>query len=777
MLLKNYDINVKNNLNDKMYTNNKEITMNRFLVIVLFLFATTLTSVAKPGGGTPGEWTIDLPDSRLLNPSELMFVDRAQVNVTHTFGFLSSHFFYGNYTTPVRTIGTFAATVYNLYSVGTEARNRLGNPLGVTIGEMKTQMYLSYAHKLRDDFYIGVNGKFLYKTFSKINENNLLEPIVGMGAGLDVGLTYSPITQMAIGLSFINLPFIAFGAEELKDTYPINFKTGIDYLMLNDKLLMGLDADIIDLITGDSQFNNGANSTLNIHYDLEYFVRRWFSLLTSLDADEMSFGLSYLGHDLLNFKEQMTLRYKAGYNYSFGEFTNQLGLVIEWGETRQEIEARRLAGIRQMAPINAFDEAMRLYRKKQYWQASYAFGQVASLYPEFKRIDETHFYIAESFMKMGFEDAAEYGYRRLVNEYPEFKKKDECTYRLQNIYYRRGDYDKVLEFYRKIAQEYPESPIFSDASYLAGQVYYRRGDVVDAIDYYKAVLPQNESYRYAQYALALCFLNIGDSDESIAYFKKVISTPATTELDRVIVERTFRTLGHLYFEVYDYENAIKQYKQVVSTSKFYDDALVGYGWSLVNQQKYKEAITVLNRLIKEVNTSSFVNEAHLVKGYCYTLLREYGKAIKEFTTVTQRCHREIEEKGIDPYEVPRLMSDKELEIVNMRDQLLDIELSVLESVLRKPSKKRDDDAVKYNSVVNDQLETYNGKKDLYRVFQQDVKIVENYEQLLQDAEYASATAEHLEKEMKRRELDDKYEDEIRTKEKELMEKLRKLEGR
>ncbi|MHA1753979.1 MAG: tetratricopeptide repeat protein, partial [Candidatus Odinarchaeia archaeon] len=760
-------------MNRKIYRRAKR----EILLSVLGLFIFVSLGVGKPGGGVPGE-VFNYPMAKyVLNPSEFIFVDRPEVNLVNTFLFEGTDLLFFNVSYPIRMWGTAAFSTFLLYSGGIEGRDINGHPLN-TFSDYRQVFYLSYAHKLRDDFYVGANLKTIIKKFYELDEPGYqLQSISAFSQALDIGFTYIPLKEMYVGLSFLNAPHLNLGgSKSLADNWPLDLKFSIHYLALNDQLLIGLQTDIIDLVTDKAVFfNNKKVSSIKLNYDMEYYIRRWFAIGGSFNDKEVNFGLSYIGKNLLSFNEELEFKYLAGLSYNIGEVTNRLAITTHWGLNRQEKESRRLAKIRQMAPINAFEEAMRLYRKKQYWDASYAFGKVVSLYPEFKRVDEAHFYIAESFLNMGFEDAAEYSYRRLINEYPEFKKKAECTYRLQDIYYRRGEYDKVLDYYRKIAEEFPTSEIFDDASYLAGQVYFKRGEFVDAIDYYKEISPQSNVYRFAQYSLALCFLNIGDSDEAIKCFKNILATPPTNKLDEMIVNRTYVVLGHLYFELYDYDNAIAQYKQVPSSSPFYDDALIGYGWSLVNQKKYKEAISVLDRLITEAPKSIYVIEAHLVKGYSYTLIKEYDKAIEEFTSVINKCKAELEAKTFSKEEVPRLLSDKEIEINNLRDQLLDVELSILESVLRKPSKQRDEDAQKYKAEIDQKLGKFNNLKELYTVFKQDVKKIDSYEKLLQDAEYAAATAEHLKKEQARRELDKKYEEEIRKKEQELMEKLRRLE--
>jgi tetratricopeptide (TPR) repeat protein len=742
----------------------------------------TQFAMAEPGGGIPGEITNYNMFDGVTNPnfpSHLMFVDREEASFINTFLFEGTDLLYLNYTRPIRMFGTASVSGMMLYSGGLEGRDNFNNAIG-NFSDLRMVFFLSYAHKLRDDFIMGANLKTVTSRFSEMltpdpNNIGVLSGTNAVSEGFDLGMTYIPLKNMYVSLSIINFVFLPFSSMSAADKWPTNLKLGVNYLALDDQLSLGLNTDFLDLITDKSNFQNGQQMSFKLHYEMQYFVRKWFSVRGAFDDKEMNFGVSYIGKDLLSLGEEMEFNYIAGYNYNIGMVTNRLGITARWGLTREEQESKRLAQIREMAPINAFDEAMRLYQKKLYWEASYAFGKVVSLYPEFKRVDEANFYIAESFFNLGYEDAAEYSYRRLINEYPEFKRKDECTYRLQDIYYKRGEYDKVMEYYKKIATDFPGSKVMDDASYLAGQVLSRRGDKVEAVDYYKSIKPGSDSYKYAQYALSLCFLHIGDSESAIKNLQNVVATPPKDKLEEMIVDRAYVTLGHIYFELYDYDNATANYQKVSSASKFFDEALIGNGWSLVNKQKYADAIPVLDKLISDRPNSIYFNEATLVKGYCYTLTREYDKAVAEFNKVAANCKAEIQKKNIQKTEVPRLVSDKELEINSMKEKLLDVELSILESVLKKPSKQRDEDAQKFNTEIGDKLTVMQNTVGSYKKFQQDVKAVESYEKLVQDAEYAAATAAHLQKEQGRRELDKKYEDEIKSKEQKLLEELRKLE--
>ena len=56
---------------------------------------------------------------------------------------------------------------------------------------------------------------------------------------------------------------------------------------------------------------------------------------------------------------------------------------------RQQRESKRMYDQLILAPMDAYNEAMRLYLAGKYWEASYAFGKVISLNPSFHRVTKS----------------------------------------------------------------------------------------------------------------------------------------------------------------------------------------------------------------------------------------------------------------------------------------------------------------------------------------------------------------------------------------------------
>ena len=72
-------------------------------------------------------------------------------------------------------------------------------------------------------------------------------------------------------------------------------------------------------------------------------------------------------------------------------------LSTDFGPTREQRESKRLYDQLILAPMDAYNEAMRLYLAGKYWEASFAFGKVMSLYPNFYLNDKATYYMGDSY--------------------------------------------------------------------------------------------------------------------------------------------------------------------------------------------------------------------------------------------------------------------------------------------------------------------------------------------------------------------------------------------
>lgn len=751
----------------------------RFSAVCCLLLGFISISPVAASEGLPGEYSYNYvltgndANANNLNPANLLFIDRPEATWLSTFLFEGTHLAYMNFSYPIRRVGTAAISMMLLYSGGMEARGDGNIDLGGEYDATDMMIYMSYAHKLGDFLYAGANLKTKIIKMSTLDEINptQLNRIGAYSQGIDVGITYIPVRQLYVGLSIINLAHFYYNSDsDLAQDMPVALKLSVDSKMLDNKLKLGFDFDFLDIVTdlkGSDALSRG------LYYNMEYAIRKWFAVRGSIDDRELGFGLKYTAKDLLKTKkgEQVEISYDTGYNHKMAAMVNRLGVTARWGLTRKQHESHRLGLVRRMAPMNAYDEAMRLFHKKMYWDAAHGFGTVVSLYPQYDRVSLATFYIAESYYHMGLYGSARELYNAIMVDYPEFSRKGDIVFRLQKMHYAENDYDKVLEMYTTISQEYAESGVADDAAYLAGQVYFKRGQHQAALAFYEQIPSTSNVYKFAQYSMAQCYLHLSDNKKIVSHFSNVLIAPGVTSAEKELINRTNLVLGHLYFELFDYNKAVSYYDKVLKGSHFFDEALIGHAWSLINLRLYPEAIDKLNKLVKEMPHSIYANEADLVKGYCYTLLKDFDRSIAEFNSMITRCKTGVDKLGVDVASVPRVLSEKEVKMTAAAQAFSELETEIRMNVLRKPSQKRDADATQQHGELDIKLGDVHGLQDDYLQYKDDVRLSEVYVKLLQNAEYALATAAHLKKEEAKKKEDKNYEDKIKKLEEKLNNQL------
>ena len=427
---------------------------------------------------------------------------------------------YSNFSYPIRRWGTIGVSNLLLYSGNITARDNSGLPLGVKYSDFRNVFFLSYAHRLNEYIYLGANLKTIIQRMSDLN-GYTLERIGAYGQAMDAGIIWAPLKQqLYLGASIVNLfNFYYNPHSQLAQKWPLNLKLSVDLRTLDNKLLIGLDTDLLDL-TGPGQ------PSFTVHYNMDYYLRKWSAVRTSFDNREFGLGFSYWGRKLFNSPDkEIELAYFTGYNYHLAGLVNRFAITARWGLSRKEKEIARLGQIRKMAPINAFSEAMRLFQKKLYWDAAHAFGRVVSLYPDFKKLPLAKFYLAESLFYLGLTQAARTLYEQILEEYPELKQTADCWYKLQKICYLNKNYDEVLSLYQEKRKLYENTVAYFQANYLVGQIYFKRGAIIDAVKVLKPIPVGNSIYPFAQYTLALCYLYLGDNEQMITHFNNILARP------------------------------------------------------------------------------------------------------------------------------------------------------------------------------------------------------------------------------------------------------------
>ena len=299
------------------------------------------------------------------------------------------------------------------------------------------------------------------------------------------------------------------------------------------------------------------------------------------------------------------------------------------------------AGIFELGPLDVFHAAKRLYLKRRFLEAAYAFGEVQTKYPSFRLVDQAAFYKAKSFENLRMYKAAKSIYQDAIKRYPQSDKLANYHFQLMNIDYKEGKYKEALDKYQIIARNFGKSNAKADADYIAGQIKFEQGYYQESIDLLASILPVNANYLYARYTMGFAYSRMNMADEAENSFRAITEQPVSNKSERDIQNAAKVKLGHIFFSVEkpDFVAAARMYVQVQKDSPVFDEAMLGIAWCFLKARKLDDAMKVAKWIINNFPESFIASEAYLVIGYCYYIKKDWRNAIEPLSEAEKRTEK------------------------------------------------------------------------------------------------------------------------------------------
>ncbi|MBN1128159.1 MAG: hypothetical protein JXA71_04200 [Chitinispirillaceae bacterium] len=489
-----------------------------------------------------------------------------------------------------------------------------------------------------------------------------------------------------------------------------------------------------------------------------------------------NYNLIYLLPEMINY-----LNFDFHMGYSFldwsGDTRDERGFTMmakvgtDFGQTREQILSKRLYDRLILAPMDAYNEAMRLYMAEKYWDAGFAFGKVLSLYPNFHLNDKAKWYLGDCYSKLYMNDVAREVFREALEEYTTSEQRSRYIYGLQYIDYREGKYDEALQNHAFIINLYPESDIRTDADYLAGEIQYQRKNYNVAEQLFSGIKPGDPAYLYAQYTLSI--INIENNKEEAAIQNlSTITRDSTREAsDQLLQDAANLKLGHLYFETGDkLRQAVEAYNRIPDGSLYQDEARLATAWSWMKVNRPTEAYQTIDRMLLNYPESPLVPEAFLVKGYAQMLLKRYVEAVNTLEQCLTAAKRS--------FVTERELLKKRNEFEDQTHKFAPTADKIKKNTLRKPTnvvlKERSELAPEFDKYARQSRDFFN-----YTVLAKShSRFFKRKDEVIADAEYALAKATNMMKTLKTKEvIEGQREDlgKIQTERERIEAEIRKLE--
>ncbi|HAJ79908.1 MAG TPA: hypothetical protein DCO75_09060 [Fibrobacteres bacterium] len=606
---------------------------------------------------------------------------------------------------------------------------------------------LQYSWRVRPWLVLGTNVK--------IREERQYDAGDGWGAGADLGVYVNPIDHFRygdIGLS-VNFQDIiptqvnwSDSGSDYNQVGVSRLRVGVRYSGLNDRLVVGVEGLVDNAFVSlwksvmDDIKNDSLNGMLkkafrgSVHAKWEFVPQIWLKAgwtNNNMPYIGFNYNLIYLLPEMINY-----VNYDFNFGYSTTEtdrgFTLMNKLSTDFGPTREQRESKRMYDQLILAPMDAYNEAMRLYLAGKYWEASYAFGKVISLYPNFYLNDKASFYMGNCYRFLQMDVIARETYKNALEEYTTSDMRPKYLYGLENLDYREGKYEDALKNHAFITNLYGESEIRPDADYLAGEVHFLRKNYSAAEQLLSRLKPGDPSYLYAQYTLSIINVENRKTDAAILNLENVINDTMQDPGSQLLQDAANTKLGHLYFEQVELRKAVESYKRVPDASVYGDEALLGTAWSWIKANQPAVSMQTVDRLISSHPESPLVAEAYLLRGYSQMLQKNYGEAIPAL----EKCVSLT--KG--SFVTDSLLELKRQAFRQYETGFDPVSAKIRKNALRKPTDKTIEERggfkVEYDKFAKESRDYFN-----YQLLAKSHKrFFMRKDEILQDADYALAKA-------------------------------------
>lgn len=153
-----------------------------------------------------------------------------------------------------------------------------------------------------------------------------------------------------------------------------------------------------------------------------------------------------------------------------------------------------------------FQSAKKLFTAGEYWKTTQELIVLIDYYPQFAKIDQVYYYVAESLRELEMSKPAIQTYKWLLLKSPQSNFTPHALLGLQKVAFQKKEYKKSYNYYYTILKKYSESSVLNAARYYAGQSLYYLKKWDQAILLLKRINKKSDYFDHALYTISLAML-------------------------------------------------------------------------------------------------------------------------------------------------------------------------------------------------------------------------------------------------------------------------------
>ncbi|HJL16242.1 MAG TPA: tetratricopeptide repeat protein [Sandaracinaceae bacterium LLY-WYZ-13_1] len=307
------------------------------------------------------------------------------------------------------------------------------------------------------------------------------------------------------------------------------------------------------------------------------------------------------------------------------------------------------------------------YRLQDYVRASIIFTDIVENYQSHRAYPDALFLLADSLFRAGDYLGARTRFREVIDHVgePAFAPYvQRALGRLIEIAIHTRDFDGVEGYFAQLSR-IPPSEIEATTNYFRAKYLYNRAvpteDVLredgpppridqtrleQARQAFEAVQQGSPYYPQARYFIGVIYTLREQYPQAIEAFRRVLRSPAETQEQREVLELTQLSLGRLYYETDQLDQAVEAYQAIPRTSENFHVALYEIAWVYIRMGDSTRAERALEVLTVAAPESRFIPDGKLLRANLLLRNGRHEDANRVFREVAREfgpVRRELDE--------------------------------------------------------------------------------------------------------------------------------------
>jgi len=235
-------------------------------------------------------------------------------------------------------------------------------------------------------------------------------------------------------------------------------------------------------------------------------------------------------------------------------------------------------------------------------------------------------------------DAAATMYERVKKMYPNSGMMDYVFYRQAIAYLKSGNINGAFVDFKTLQDDFSDSKYLEDIDYYLGVINFKKGDwknsAHDMREYLKGLTRPSEFAPDANYILALSYLNMKETEESLKYFEKILRLyPNYTD----IAQNADIGIAKCQFELGMGREAVKKFKLIVykypKTSVEFE-ALLWLAQYYLKNADADSSIQYYKLIVDEFPDSPQIDQIHYELGQAYEIQGQSDDALEQYKAIS-----------------------------------------------------------------------------------------------------------------------------------------------